>query len=132
MAKKSAKGSGQPMPKVEINLELSPKQSEDLLITLQARFEQNMNRHLGLEWAKIEAKLEAHPEKLASLKAMESTGGEPDVVGYDETTGEYIFFDCSVESPKGRRSICAARGFRGWLRAQKEVAFSAERRQGIN
>jgi hypothetical protein len=73
---------------------------------LQVRFEKNMNRHKGLEWPKIQAKLEAHPEKLSSLNAMESTGGEPDVVDYDKKTGEYVFYDCSAESPKGRRSIC--------------------------
>jgi hypothetical protein len=106
MAKKSSKGSGKPIPKIEINLELSPEQGEELLKTLQVRFEKNMNRHKGLEWPKIQAKLEAHPEKLSSLNAMESTGGEPDVVGYDKKTGEYIFYDCSAESPKGRRSIC--------------------------
>jgi hypothetical protein len=106
MAKKSAKGNGGPIPKVEIDLELSPQQSEELLKTLQDRFEKNMNRHKGLEWPKIQAKLEAHPEKLASLYAMENTGGEPDVVGYDKETGEYIFYDCSAESPKGRRRIC--------------------------
>ena len=106
MAKKSSKGSGKPIPKIEINLELSPEQGEELLKTLQVRFEKNMNRHKGLEWPKIQAKLEAHPEKLSSLNAMESTGGEPDVVGYDKKTGEYIFYDCSAESPKGRRSVC--------------------------
>ena len=106
MAKKASKGSGKPIPKVEINLELSPEQGEELLNTLKVRFEKNMNRHQGLEWPKIQAKLEAHPEKLSSLNAMESTGGEPDVVGYDEKTGEYIFYDCSAESPDGRRSIC--------------------------
>ena len=106
MAKKSSKGSGKPIPKVEINLELSPEQGEELLKTLQVRFEKNTNRHKGLAWPKIQAKLEAHPEKLSSLYAMESTGGEPDVVGYDKKTGEYIFYDCSAESPKGRRSIC--------------------------
>jgi hypothetical protein len=106
MAKKSSKGSGKPIPKIEINLELSPEQGEELLKTLQVRFEKNMNRHKGLEWPKIQAKLGAHPEKLSSLNAMESTGGEPDVVGYDKKTGEYIFYDCSAESPKGRRSIC--------------------------
>jgi hypothetical protein len=106
MAKKSSKGSGIPIPKIEINLELSPDQGEELLKTLQVRFEKNMNRHKGLAWPKIQAKLEAHPEKLSSLNAMESTGGEPDVVGYDKKTGEYIFYDCSAESPKGRRSIC--------------------------
>jgi class 3 adenylate cyclase len=106
MAKKSSKGSGKPIPKIEIDLELSPEQGEELLKTLKDRFEKNMNRHKGLEWPKIQAKLEAHPEKLSSLNAMESTGGEPDVVGDDKTTGEYIFYDCSAESPKGRRSIC--------------------------
>lgn len=106
MAKKAAKGSGKSIPTVKVNLELSPEHGEDLLTTLQIRFEKNMDRHKGLEWPKIQAKLEAHPEKLASLNAMESTGGEPDVVGYDEKTGEYIFYDCSAESPDGRRSIC--------------------------
>jgi hypothetical protein len=106
MANKSSKGSGKPIPKIVINMELSPDQGEELLKTLQVRFEKNMNRHTGLEWPKIQAKLEAHPEKLSSLNAMESTGGEPDVVDYDKETGEYIFIDCSAESPKGRRSIC--------------------------
>jgi hypothetical protein len=106
MANKSSKGSGKPIPKIEINLELSPEQGEELLKTLQVRFEKNMDRHKGLEWPKIQAKLEAHPEKLSSLNAMESTGGEPDVVGYDQKTGETIFYDCSAESPEGRRSIC--------------------------
>jgi hypothetical protein len=106
MANKSSKGSSQPIPKVEIILEFSPEQGGELLKMLQARFEKNMNRHKGLEWPKIQAKLEAHPEKLSSLNAMESTGGEPDVVGYDQKTGEYIFYDCSAESPKGRRSVC--------------------------
>ena len=82
------------------------KQQEELLKTLQARFEKNMNRHSGLEWAKIQAKLEATPEKLSSLGEMEKTGGEPDVVGYDKSTDEYIFNDCSAQSPKGRRSVC--------------------------
>ena len=86
--------------------ELSPKQREELLNTLKTRFEKNMNRHKGLAWAKVQAKLEAHTEKLWSLNEMESTGGEPDVVGYDKKTGEYIFYDCSAESPKGRRSVC--------------------------
>jgi hypothetical protein len=86
--------------------ELSPEQREALLNTLKARFEKNRTRHPGLEWAAIQAKLEANPEKLWSLYAMESTDGEPDVVGHDEKTGEYIFYDCSAESPKGRRSIC--------------------------
>ena len=88
------------------NKELSLEQREELLKTLKARFEKNMNRHKGLEWAKVQAKLEANTEKLWSLNEMERTGGEPDVVGYDEKTGEYIFYDCSAESPKGRRSVC--------------------------
>lgn len=88
------------------NKELSPEQREELLQTLKARFEKNMNRHPGLEWANVQAKLEEHTDKLWSLHEMERTGGEPDVVDYDNNTGEYIFYDCSVESPKGRRSVC--------------------------
>ena len=88
------------------NVTLSKKQREELLRALQARFARNMNRHNGLEWAKIQAKLEANVEKLWSLNEMERTGGEPDVVGHDKKTSEYIFNDCSAESPKGRRSIC--------------------------
>jgi Protein of unknown function (DUF4256) len=86
--------------------ELSPKQREELLTTLKARFEKNMNRHKGVEWAKVQAKLEANTEKLWSLNEMERTGGEPDVIGHDKKTGDYIFFDCSAESPKDRRSLC--------------------------
>jgi hypothetical protein len=86
--------------------ELSSDQRKELLRILQGRFEKNLNRHKGLEWAKIQAKLEADNDKLWSLNEMEKTGGEPDVVGYDSNTGEYIFYDCSVESPKGRRNIC--------------------------
>jgi hypothetical protein len=85
---------------------LSPKQREELLRALKARFEKNMNRHKSLEWAKVQARLEANAEKLWSLSEMERTGGEPDVVGHDKRTGEYIFYDCSEESPKGRRSLC--------------------------
>src|SRR5438874_10650078 len=85
---------------------LSPKQREGLLRALKARFEKNMNRHKGLEWAKVQAKLEANTEKVWSLNEMERTGGEPDVVGHDKKTGEYIFYDCSAESPKDRRSVC--------------------------
>jgi hypothetical protein len=85
---------------------VSPEQREGLLGTLKARFEKNMSRHKGLEWAPVEAKLEAHTEKLWSLHEMERTGGEPDVVGHDKKTGEYIFYDFSAESPKGRRSLC--------------------------
>ncbi len=86
--------------------ELSAKQIEDLLKTLKTRFEQNTNRHKGLEWAKIQAKLESNTEKIWSLNIMEETGGEPDVVDYDAQTGEYVFYDCAAESPKGRRSLC--------------------------
>ena len=85
---------------------LSPEQHEELLSVLKARFEKNMDRHQDLEWAAVQAKLEANAEKLWSLHEMERTGGEPDVVGHDEKTGEYIFYDCSAESPKGRRSLC--------------------------
>ncbi|MFZ1678711.1 MAG: DUF4256 domain-containing protein [Saprospiraceae bacterium] len=85
---------------------LTPKQREELLTNLKSRFEKNMNRHKGIEWVKVQAKLDANPAKLWSLNAMESTGGEPDVVGQDKKTGEYIFYDCSAESPKDRRSIC--------------------------
>jgi hypothetical protein len=86
--------------------ELSAEQRGDLLGALKVRFEKNMNRHKNLEWTEIEAKLEANPEKLWSLGEMERTGGEPDVVGFDKKTGEYIFYDCSAESPKERRSVC--------------------------
>jgi len=86
--------------------ELSPSQRGELFRVLKARFEKNMSRHKGLDWAKVQAKLETNTEKLWSLNEMEITGGEPDVVGYDKKTGEYIFYDCSAESPKGRRSLC--------------------------
>jgi Protein of unknown function (DUF4256) len=99
------------------NVSLSKKQREELLGVLKARFEKHMNRHKGLEWAKVQAKLEANPEKLWSLNQMERTGGEPDVVGQDKKAGEYIFYDCSAESPKGRRSLCYDREA---LNARKE------------
>ena len=86
--------------------ELSPEEREELLRALSARFEKNMNRHKGFEWAKVQTKLEANAEKLWSLVEMERTGGEPDVVGHDKRTSEYIFYDCSAESPKGRRNVC--------------------------
>jgi hypothetical protein len=95
----------------------TPKQREELLKTLQVRFEKNINRHEGIEWSKVRAKLEANTEKLWSLHEMERTGGEPDVVGHDKKTGEYIFYDCSAESPKGRRSVCYDRE---GLEARKE------------
>jgi hypothetical protein len=82
------------------------QEREELLAVLKARFEKNMNRHKGLDWANVQARLEAKAEKLASLQEMERTGGEPDVVGHDGKTGEYIFYDCSTESPQGRRSVC--------------------------
>lgn len=91
---------------MENKKELSSAQREELLGALKTRFSKNMNRHTGLEWAKVLARLEAHTEKLWSLNEMERTGGEPDVVGQDKYTGEYIFNDCSAESPKGRRSLC--------------------------
>jgi len=97
--------------------ELSPEQREELLRTLKVRFEKNMHRHKGLEWAKVQARLEANTEKLWSLHEMERTGGEPDVVGQDKKAGEYIFYDCSAESPKGRRSVCYDREA---LEARKE------------
>jgi hypothetical protein len=96
---------------------LSPEQREELLRTLKARFEKNMNRHKGLEWAKVQTRLEANTEKLWSLHEMERTGGEPDVVGQDKKTGEYVFNDCSADSPKGRRSVCYDREA---LEARKE------------
>src|SRR6187549_855073 len=85
---------------------LSQEQQEELLKTLKSRFEKNMNRHKGLVWTKVEERLNSKPAKLWSLNEMEETGGEPDVVGHDKKTGEYIFYDCSAESPKGRRSLC--------------------------
>ena len=91
---------------MENKKELSEEQQEELLRVLKTRFDKNINRHKGLEWTKVQARLEADTEKLWSLNEMESTGGEPDVVGYDNLEGEYIFYDCSAESPKGRRSIC--------------------------
>ncbi|HEY4550790.1 MAG TPA: DUF4256 domain-containing protein [Bacillus sp. (in: firmicutes)] len=87
-------------------MKLSHEQREEILGTLKARFEKNLNRHEGLEWDNVQAKLETNPEKLWSLNEMESTGGEPDVIGHDTKTGEFIFYDCSAESPKGRRSVC--------------------------
>jgi hypothetical protein len=86
--------------------ELSPKQREELLNTLKVRFEKNLNRHKSVDWTKVEAKLKTNSQKLWSLNEMEKTDGEPDVIGYDKKTGEYIFYDCSAESPKSRRSVC--------------------------
>ena len=92
--------------KVISGKELAPREREQLVSVLTVRFERNVNRHKGIEWANVEAKLNASPKELWSLNEMERTGGEPDVVGYDKKTGEYIFYDCSAESPKGRRSVC--------------------------
>jgi len=97
---------------------LSSKQREELLRALEARFEKNLNRHQGLDWAKVQARLEANAEKLWSLAEMERTGGEPDVVGQDRKTSEYVFYDCSPETPKGRVSVCYDR--EGWL-SRKEA-----------
>ncbi|HXQ73917.1 MAG TPA: DUF4256 domain-containing protein [Pyrinomonadaceae bacterium] len=97
--------------------DMKAKEREELLTALKARFEKNMNRHKGLDWAKVQAKLEGNTEKLWSLSEMESSGGEPDVVAFDKKTGEYIFYDCSAESPKGRRSVCYDRDA---LEARKE------------
>jgi hypothetical protein len=96
---------------------LSPAQRNELLKTLKSRFEKNMNRHKGLDWTKVQARLESSAEKLWSLNEMESSAGEPDVVGHDKKTGEYVFYDCSAESPKGRRSVCYDREA---LEARKE------------
>ncbi|RPD41807.1 DUF4256 domain-containing protein [Chitinophaga barathri] len=90
----------------KVNKKLSAELRDELLKILQKRFEKNKSRHKGIEWIKVQARLEAHPAKLWSLNEMEITGGEPDVVGHDKKTGEYIFYDCSAESPKGRRSTC--------------------------
>lgn len=98
-------------------MELSAEHREALLSALKTRFEKHMNRHPGLDWADVQARLDAHPEKLWSLHEMERTGGEPDVVGHDESTGEYVFYDCSAESPTGRRSVCYDRE---GLEARKE------------
>jgi hypothetical protein len=94
------------MGKTTSKKELSPELREKLVKLLKTRFEKNLSRHKGVDWAKVEARLEANPEKLWSLQEMESTGGEPDVIGHDKKTGEYLFCDCSDETPKGRRSIC--------------------------
>lgn len=106
MAKKAAKGQGKRIDRIEIALDHSAQEGAALLETLRVRFESNRRRHEGLEWSAIQAKLEVSPEKLVSLLAMERSGGEPDVVEYDAEADEFIFFDCSAQSPAGRRSIC--------------------------
>lgn len=116
---------------MEEKRKLSPEQREELLKALKIRFEENMNRHKNLEWAKVQVKLDANAGKLWSLNQMETTGGEPDVVGHDKKTGEYIFYDCSPESPKGRRNICydgegqAAREKRGVHPAGNAINLAA-------
>src|SRR5437763_316386 len=100
------------MKNVKTKKDLSREQREALLKALKARFEKNMKRHAGVDWAKVQARLEANPDKLWSLNEMETTGGEPDVVGQDKKSGEYVFFDCSPETPKGRVSVCYDR--EGW------------------
>lgn len=107
-------------------MELSAEQREALLGTLKARFEKNMKRHKGLEWAEVQARLEASAEKLWSLHEMERTGGEPDVVGVDRKTGEYIFYDCSAQSPAGRRSVCYDREAHESRKANKPAANAME------
>ena len=97
---------------------MKPKQREDLLKTLKARFDKNMDRHKGVEWSKVEARLDKNPKKLESLLQMEETGGEPDVVSLDKKSGEVVFYDCAAESPKGRRSLCYDRAA---LNARKEA-----------
>jgi hypothetical protein len=116
MAKEPAKVESRPIPGIEIKLAFSQDEREELFQTLQKRFEKNRDRHQGLAWSEISAKLEAHPEKLSSLYAMERTGGEPDVVGLNQETGEYTFVDCSIQSPQGRRSIC----YDGEAQAERE------------
>jgi hypothetical protein len=108
---------GVPMPKNHTKKTLGAKQRDELLEKLRARFETNMRRHEGIQWEAVRARLEARPDKLSSLGELERTGGEPDVVGRDEKTGEYLFYDCSAESPSGRRSLCYDRAA---LDARKE------------
>jgi hypothetical protein len=110
----------------KLKKKLSPKQCEELLRTLKVRFEKNMNRHKGLAWPKVEAKLKDNAEKLWSLNEMERTGGEPDVIGHDKKTGVYIFYDCSADSPKGRRSICYDReGQKANIKGRPDAAANA-------
>jgi hypothetical protein len=113
--------------------QLTPEQTRELLASLKTRFEQNMNRHKGLDWDKVQARLEEKPEKLWSLDDMEITGGEPDVIGFDENTGEYIFVDCSTESPKDRRSLCYDRQALDARKANKPAnsAMDAAAEMGI-
>jgi hypothetical protein len=111
---------------MKIKRELPQEHRDELLKVLEARFEKNMNRHNGLEWAKVLARLEANSEKLWSVSEMEETGGEPDVVGYDKETDEYIFYDCSPESPKDRRSLCYDREALDSRKANKPVNSAVE------
>lgn len=116
MAKSASKGSGKPIPKAVVNLSFSAQQGEELLATLQERFEHNTDRHPGLDWSQVRSRLEAQPDKFASLYAMESSGGEPDVVVLDGESGQIVFCDCSPQSPAGRRSIC----YDGAAQAERE------------
>lgn len=100
------KGNGKPIPQVEVKKDFSKSEREELLKTLKSRFEKNKTRHKGISWDEVQKRLEKNEEKIKSLLAMESTGGEPDVIGHDKKTGKIIFCDCSLESPQGRRSIC--------------------------
>jgi hypothetical protein len=114
------------MPSKGTKKNLAPKQREDLLEALEARFGSNMNRHKGVQWGKVLARLEAMPDKLWSLNEMEGTGGEPDVVGQDKKTSEYLFYDCSAESPKGRRSVCYDRQAREARKKHKPKSSAVE------
>ncbi|MFX0186062.1 MAG: DUF4256 domain-containing protein [Candidatus Hodarchaeota archaeon] len=114
----------------KLKKELSPEQREELLRALKARFEKNMTRHQGLEWAKVQAKLEANTEKLWSLNEMEKTGGEPDVVGHNKNTEEYIFYDCSTESPIGRRRVCYDREGQEVRKKQKSTKSAKSGKAG--
>lgn len=129
MAKTPSKGGGKPLEKIEINLDVSTEQAAALLQTLRERFAKNMARHPGLDWANIQAKLEAQPDRLASLHAMERTGGEPDVIGLDAKTGEYTFCDCSTQTPAGRRSICYDEA--GQKEREKKGVFPAGNAVGL-
>jgi hypothetical protein len=115
------------MPKSIRGEELSPQQRDELLLTFKTRFEKHRNRHKGVAWADVQARLEANPGKLWSLHRMERTGGEPDVVGHDEKTGEYIFYDCSAESPAGRRSLCYDREALDSRKEHKPASSAMER-----
>ncbi len=127
-----SKGKGAPIPQIKVHKDLSAQQAEALLQTLQQRFEQNMSRHRGLKWADVQERLQANAGKLSSLNAMEQSGGEPDVVGFDKKSGEFIFVDCSEQTPEGRRNTCydgqaqAAREKKGVHPAGNALDLAAE------